>query len=219
MKLIFVGPPGSGKGTQAMRLQRQHGLVQLSTGDMLRAAVASGSDIGQQAKSIMQSGQLVPDQIMVQMIKERIAKPDCENGFILDGFPRTIAQAEALDEMLAETSSRLDSVIEFQVDDSVLIQRITGRFSCAQCGEGYHNVFKRPKVEGVCDVCGAEEFQCRADDNAETVTTRLDAYHAQTAPLLPYYREKGILKSINAMGAIEDVSEQIDQVLGVSSVS
>lgn len=219
MKLIFIGPPGSGKGTQAMRLQREHGVVQLSTGDMLRSAVASGSEIGQQAKAIMEAGQLVPDQVMVQMIKERIAQPDCSSGFILDGFPRTIAQAEALDEMLAADSSNLDSVIEFQVDTDVLVKRVTGRFTCAQCGEGYHDVFKRPKVEGVCDVCNAREFKCRADDNAETVTTRLDAYHAQTEPLLPYYQEKGILKSVDAMGAIEDVSKEIDEVLGVSSVS
>lgn len=219
MKLIFIGPPGSGKGTQAMRLQREHGVVQLSTGDMLRSAVASGSEIGQQAKAIMEAGQLVPDQVMVQMIKERIAQPDCSSGFILDGFPRTIAQAEALDEMLAADSSTLDSVIEFQVDTDVLVKRVTGRFTCAQCGEGYHDVFKRPKVEGVCDVCNAREFKCRADDNAETVTTRLDAYHAQTEPLLPYYQEKGILKSVDAMGAIEDVSKEIDEVLGVSSVS
>lgn len=219
MKLIFIGPPGSGKGTQAMRLQREHSVVQLSTGDMLRSAVASGSELGQQAKAIMEAGKLVPDDIMVQMIKERIAQPDCKTGFILDGFPRTIAQAEALDQMLAEESGSLDGVIEFQVDNDVLVERITGRFTCAHCGEGYHDTFKRPKTEGICNVCGSNEFKRRADDNSETVKTRLDAYHAQTAPLLPYYREKGILKSIDAMGNIEEVSEQIDHVLGVSSVS
>ncbi|MGB3495429.1 MAG: adenylate kinase [Elainellaceae cyanobacterium] len=214
MKLIFIGPPGSGKGTQATRLQREYSIVQLSTGDMLRAAVASGSDLGQQAKAIMESGKLVPDNVMVQMIKERIAQPDCKNGFILDGFPRTIAQAESLDQMLAEESDNLDRVIEFQVNTDILVQRITGRFTCAQCGEGYHDEFKRPQTEGICDVCGSNEFKRRADDNPETVKTRLDAYHAQTAPLLPYYRAKGILKSVDAMGSIGEVSGQMDSLLG-----
>lgn len=219
MKLIFIGPPGSGKGTQAMRLQRQHNVVQLSTGDMLRAAVASGSELGQQVKAIMEEGELVPDATMVQMIKERTTQPDCENGFILDGFPRTLAQAEALDQMLAEEADGLDRVIEFRVNSDVLIKRVTGRFTCAQCTEGYHDVFKRPKVEGICDVCGSEEFKRRSDDNPETVKHRLDSYHAQTEPLLPYYDAKGILESIDAMGTIDEVSEQIDEVLGVSSVS
>lgn len=219
MKLIFIGPPGSGKGTQAMRLQRQHNVVQLSTGDMLRAAVASGSELGRQVKAIMEEGELVPDATMVQMIKERTTQPDCENGFILDGFPRTLAQAEALDQMLAEEADGLDRVIEFRVNSDVLIKRVTGRFTCAQCTEGYHDVFKRPKVEGICDVCGSEEFKRRSDDNPETVKHRLDSYHAQTEPLLPYYDAKGILESIDAMGTIDEVSEQIDEVLGVSSVS
>ncbi len=213
MKLIFIGPPGSGKGTQAMRLQREEGIVQLSTGDMLRAAVASGSAIGQQAKSIMESGQLVPDTIMVQMIEERIAQPDCRKGFILDGFPRTIAQAEALDEMLAQQHSSIDCVIEFKVDEGILIERISGRFTCANCGEGYNDSLKRPNTEGICDVCGSTEFKRRADDNPETVKTRLEAYRAQTEPLLPYYQERGILMGVDAMASIEKVSAQVDSLL------
>lgn len=213
MKLIFIGPPGSGKGTQAIRLQRQEGIIQLSTGDMLRAAVASGSAIGQQAKSIMASGQLVSDAIMVQMIKERTAQTDCQKGFILDGFPRTIAQAESLDEMLSGQLSRIDCVIEFKVNNEILIERVAGRFTCADCGEGYNDSLKPPKVKGVCDVCGSTEFKRRADDNPETVKTRLEAYHAQTEPLLPYYRAQGILMSIDAMESIGNVSRQIDSLL------
>ncbi len=213
MKLIFIGPPGSGKGTQAMRLQREAGIVQLSTGDMLRAAVASGSAIGQQAKSIMESGQLVPDNIMVQMIKERTAQSDCQQGFILDGFPRTLAQAKALDEMLAEQSSQIDCVVEFKVDEEILIKRISGRFTCADCGEGYNEFFKLPKQEGVCDICGSTTFKCRDDDNPETVKTRLQAYHAQTEPILPYYEKQSILTRVDAMQSIEDVSQQIDSRL------
>jgi adenylate kinase len=213
MKLIFIGPPGSGKGTQALRLEREAGIIQLSTGDMLRAAVASGSAIGQQAKAIMEAGELVPDDVMVKMIQDRIAQPDCSKGFILDGFPRTIAQAEALDVMLSHQGSQLDGVIEFQVDEGILIERVSGRFTCSQCGEGYNDSLKPPAVEGVCDVCGSTEFKRRADDNAETVKTRLDAYRAQTAPLLPYYRSKGILMSVNAMESIEKVSKQIDDLL------
>lgn len=210
MKLIFIGPPGSGKGTQALRLERVAEIVQLSTGDMLRAAVASGSAIGQQAKSIMEAGELVSDEIIVRMIQDRIAQPDCEKGFILDGFPRTIAQAHALDVMLTQQSSRLDGVIEFQVDEGILIERISGRFTCAQCGEGYNDSLKQPKVDGVCDVCGSTEFKRRADDNAETVKTRLEAYRVQTEPLLPYYRDQNILMSVNAMDSIENVSNQVD---------
>jgi adenylate kinase len=213
MNLILLGPPGAGKGTQAQRLQDRYGIVQLSTGDMLRAAVAAGSEVGQQAKAIMEAGKLVPDEVMVRMIAERIAEPDCKNGFILDGFPRTIAQAEALDKMLAGKGLKLDAVIEMKVDDEALVKRITGRFSCAKCGTVYHDEEKRPKTPGVCDKCGSKEFVRRPDDNEETVKARLAAYHGQTAPLLPYYRGKGMLKSVNGMAPIDEVTQQVESLL------
>ena len=213
MKLIFIGPPGSGKGTQAQQLQRKQGIVQISTGDMLRAAVASGSDLGQQAKAIMEAGKLVPDHLIVGMIEQRIAEPDCKKGFILDGFPRTTAQAEALTQMLKDKGTMLDRVIEFEVDDSILIERISGRFTCAQCGEGYHDTFKPPQTENICDICGSTEFKRRADDKADKVKTRLDEYHALTAPLLPYYREKQLLSTINAMASIDEVGNQLNAIL------
>lgn len=213
MKLIFIGPPGSGKGTQAQKLQRKQGIVQISTGDMLRAAVASGSELGQQAKAIMEAGKLVPDHLIVGMIEQRIAEPDCEKGFILDGFPRTTAQAEALNQMLTDKGTNLDRVIEFEVDDAILIERISGRFTCKQCGEGYHDTFKTPAKEGICDICGSTEFKRRADDKADKVKTRLDEYHALTAPLLPYYREKKLLSTVNAMAEIEAVGNQLSAIL------
>ena len=214
MNLILLGPPGAGKGTQAKRLEDAYGLIQLSTGDMLRAAVASGSEIGQKAREIMERGELVSDEIMIAMIRDRIQQPDCENGFILDGFPRTIAQAEALDEMLTKMDVRLDHVIEMKVDDGILVDRISGRFSCTNCGTGYHDRFQKPQKEGVCDSCGGREFTRRKDDNAETVTSRLEAYHAQTAPLLPYYKEHGALKTVDGMADIDEVTRQIEAVLG-----
>lgn len=213
MNLILLGPPGSGKGTQAQRLQESHGLVQLSTGEMLRAAVASGSELGKQAKTIIEAGKLVPDDIMVRMIAERINQPDCADGFILDGFPRTTGQAKALDAMLAEKKLPLDYVIEMKVDTKVLTDRITGRYSCAKCGAGYHDEFQKPEIEGKCDACGGTEFTRREDDNAETVRARLVAYEEQTAPLLPYYRKMGALRTVDGMAAIDEVTDQIEMVL------
>lgn len=213
MNLILLGPPGSGKGTQAKRIEQKYGLVQLATGDMLRAATRSGSALGAQVKSIMDSGQLVPDAILIAMIAERIALPDCQSGFILDGFPRTVPQAEALDAMLAGHGLRLDHVILFGVDEAVLIDRLSGRFTCRTCGASYHERYHRPKVEGVCDICGGRDFERRADDRPQAVMTRLEAYRRQTAPILPYYRAHGILSAIDGMAEIDAVTCAIDGVL------
>lgn len=213
MNLILLGPPGAGKGTQATKIEKDYGAIQLSTGDMLRAVVASGSELGLEAKKIMDEGGLVPDEIMVKMIEERISKDDCKEGFILDGFPRTTAQAEALDEMLSRLGKGLDAVIEIKVDDGALVERISGRFSCKSCGEGYNKKYKLPSVKDVCDKCGGSEFYQRSDDNAETVSARLKSYHAQTAPLIPYYKDKGILQTVDGMMSIDDVMKDINHIL------
>ena len=213
MNLILLGPPGAGKGTQAQALVKSRGLVQLSTGDMLRAAVDAGSEIGTKAKAIMEAGELVPDDIVVGIIADRIDQPDCANGFILDGFPRTTAQAEALDAMLAEKGLRLDTVIEMTVDKSALVRRLTARFSCAKCGAGYNDQSKPTKVDGICDVCGGTELIRRADDREATVRARFAAYAAQTAPLLPFYRAKGILTQVDGMAGMDEVGRQIEALL------
>lgn len=213
MNLILLGPPGAGKGTQAKEIESKRGLVQLSTGDMLRAASKAGSEVGLRVKSIMDRGELVSDDIVIGIIAERIEQPDCRNGFILDGFPRTLQQAAALDRMLADKGRKMDAVIELKVDYNRLVERIIGRYTCAKCGEGYHDRFKRPQVRGTCDVCGSQKFTRRADDNAETVSTRLMAYYRDTAPLTGYYFCKGILRSVDGMEPIVDVAKAISKVL------
>ena len=213
MDLILLGPPGGGKGTQAKRLMDQFGLVQLSTGDMLRAAVASGSEVGLKAKAVMEAGQLVTDDIVIGIIDDRLDAPDTKNGVIFDGFPRTVAQAQALDKILEAKGRKLSSVVEVRVPDQLLIDRVTGRYTCAKCGHGYHDTNQKPKVAGVCDACGSTEFSRRADDNAETVGKRLEAYHAQTAPLLPYYDAKGLLTVVDGSQDIAKVTEELIAIL------
>jgi len=211
--LILLGPPGAGKGTQARKIESHFGFVQLSTGDLLRAAVAAGTEAGKAAKAVMEAGGLVSDEIVINILRDRLAEPDCAKGVILDGFPRTTVQAESLDALLAETGQRINAAISLEVDDAAMVARVAGRYTCAKCGEGYHDDFKQPSVAGTCDNCGSTEMSRRADDNAETVGSRLAAYHAQTAPLIDYYDGKSVLKRIDAMGEIDAIASAMQQVV------
>lgn len=213
MNIILLGPPGAGKGTQASKLEDERGMIQLSTGDMLRAAVAAETPVGLQAKDVMERGDLVSDEIVTGILSDRLNEDDVNQGFILDGYPRTEAQAHSLDTLLADKGMTLDHVIELVVDEDVLVERITGRFTCANCGEGYHDTFKLPKVEDVCDVCGSANFKRRPDDNAETVRTRMEEYRTKTAPIIPHYEPKGLVRRVDGMADIETVSDSIGAVL------
>ncbi|MGY9049465.1 MAG: adenylate kinase [Rhodobacterales bacterium] len=215
--LILLGPPGAGKGTQARMLEEKFGMVQLSTGDLLRAAVKKGTDAGKQAKAVMDAGGLVSDDIVIAILRERLGAPDIVHGVILDGFPRTTPQAEALDQLLAERDQKIDAAISLDVDDNEMVNRISGRYACAGCGEGYHDHFKIPQKIGVCDACSGTEMTRRADDTAETVGSRLQAYHAQTAPLIAYYEARGALHRVPAMDAIQDVAARLDAVVAKTS--
>lgn len=211
--LVLLGPPGAGKGTQARMLENRFGLVQLSTGDLLRAAVAAGTEAGKQARAVMERGDLVSDEIVIAILRDRLAQDDCAAGVIFDGFPRTTVQAEALDALLAGMGQAITAAISLDVDDESIVERISGRYVCAGCGEGYHDSFKKPARNGICDTCGGTEMTRRADDNAETVGQRLRAYHAQTAPLIAYYGDRGALTRIDAMAAIDSVAADLSAVV------
>jgi adenylate kinase len=211
---ILLGPPGAGKGTQARMLEEDFGLVQLSTGDLLRAAVAAGTEAGRKARAVMEAGQLVPDDIVLAILKDRMAQPDTGKGIILDGFPRTAGQAAALDRLLADTGRQVTAVISLEVDDAAMVARVSGRFTCAACGEGFHDEFKQPATAGVCDKCGGTVFKRRADDNAETVRDRLTAYHAQTAPLIAHYDRLSVLERVPAMGSIDGIRAMLASIVG-----
>jgi adenylate kinase len=213
LNIILLGPPGAGKGTQASRLEDEHGMIQLSTGDMLRAAVKAGTPIGLQAKAVMDAGELVSDDIVSGLIGERLDELGDDVSVIFDGYPRTAAQAEALDGILSARGRKLDHVIELLVEEDALVDRITGRFSCAKCGEGYHDRYKLPKLEGSCDVCGSHDFKRRPDDNAETVRTRMAEYRAKTAPILPIYETRGIVTHVDGMAPIDQVNDAIETIL------
>ncbi|OWQ94469.1 adenylate kinase [Sphingopyxis witflariensis] len=219
MNIILLGPPGAGKGTQAVRLEDEHGMVQLSTGDMLRAAVKAGTPIGLQAKAVMDAGELVSDAIVSGLIGERLDELGSDVSVIFDGYPRTAAQADSLDEILSARGRKLDHVIELQVEEDALVDRITGRFSCAKCGAGYHDRYKLPKVDNVCDVCGSDEFKRRPDDNEETVRTRMAEYRAKTAPILPIYEARGIVAHVDGMAPIDQVNEAIEAILATATAS
>ena len=213
MNIILLGPPGAGKGTQAARLEQERGMVQLSTGDMLRAAVAAKTPVGLEAKAVMDSGALVSDEIVTGILSDRLDQPDVKNGFILDGYPRTEAQAHSLEALLAEKQMPLHHVIELVVDEDALVDRITGRFSCASCGEGYHDRYKRPKSDGACDICGSPNFRRRPDDNEETVRKRMGEYRAKTAPILPFYECKALVRRVDGMAPIAEVEQAIEAIL------
>ncbi len=212
--LILLGPPGAGKGTQARMLEEDFGLVQLSTGDLLRAAVAQGTEAGLRAKAVMESGGLVSDEIVLAILKDRMAEPDTVRGVILDGFPRTAGQAEALDTLLAASGQKIDAAVSMEVDDGAMVARVAGRYTCAGCGEGYHDEFKQPAHAGTCDKCGGTAFKRRADDNAETAGARLQAYHAQTAPLISYYAGRGVLQKVDAMASIAEIRTALTAIVG-----
>lgn len=214
VNLILLGPPGAGKGTQARMLEESFGLVQLSTGDLLREAVAAGTDAGKAAKAVMEKGELVSDEIVIAILSDRLDQPDVTKGTILDGFPRTEAQAAALDMLLADRGQKIDAAISLEVDDEAMIARVSGRYTCAACGEGYHDEFKQPATAGTCDKCQGTEFKRRADDNAETVRTRLTAYHAQTAPLISYYAARDALTRVPAMGDIDEIAADLGKIVG-----